>query len=322
VLSSASITERENVATVIPSAGSIHKVTAKTRIWLTEIRPKFLLGSAALAFLGTSVAWWDGFFSLRYAVLGFVGLILWHISTQVLNDYLDYRSGVDLKTQRTPFSGGSGILPAKLLNPTSVLKFALVSFALAVPIWTYFVIVKGPLLLPLVGLGAVCVLLYTPVLTRWRLSEISSGLGLGILPILMFYFVQTGEYNTEIVVASIPSGILLFNVHLLNEFPDVEADKIGKRKTIPIVVGRTKASWIYLAGTITVYVWVVAWVAVGVMPLAALLSLVTIPLALWATRGALSYKDKVIFMPALWANSLCLIFTLALLASGYLLSHY
>lgn len=315
-------TERENMARVVPSVEPMGTVRSKTRIWLKEIRAKFLVGSVALAFLGTSIAWRDGFFSLRYAVLGFIGLVLWHISIQVLNDYFDYRSGVDLKTQRTPFSGGSGVLPAHLLKPRSVLKFALVCFALAVPIWTYFVIAKGLLLLPLVGLGAVCVLLYTPVLTRWRLAEISSGIGLGILPILMSYFIQTGEYTTEAVVASIPCGILLFNVHLLNEFPDVEADKVGKRKTIPIVLGRVKASWIYLAGALTVYVWVVAWVAVGVMPLTALLSIVTIPLALWTTRGALSYKDKVIFTPILWANSLCLIFTLALLASGYLLSQY
>jgi len=310
------------MARVVQSVEPLHTVRGKTRIWLKEIRAKFLVGSVALAFLGTSIAWWDGFFSLRYAVLGFIGLFLWHISIQVLNDYFDYRSGVDLKTQRTPFSGGSGILPAKLLKPSSVLKFALVSFALAIPIWTYFVIAKGLLLLPLVGVGAVCVLLYTPVLTRWRLAEISSGLGLGILPILMFYFIQTGGYTTEVVVASIPCGILLFNVHLLNEFPDVEADKIGHRKTIPIVMGRTKASWIYLAGAVSVYAWIVAWVAMGVMPPAALLSLLTIPLAIWATRGALSYRAKVLFTQALWANSLCLIFTVALLASGYLLSRY
>jgi 1,4-dihydroxy-2-naphthoate octaprenyltransferase len=300
----------------------IQKARIKTRIWLIEIRPKFLVGSVALAFLGTSIAWRDGLFSLRYAVLGFIGLILWHISIQVLNDYFDYRSGVDFQTQRTPFSGGSSILPAHLLKPISVLRFALLSFALAVPVWTYLVIVKGPMLLPLVGIGAVCVLLYTPVLTRWRLGEISSGLGLGILPILMFYFIQTGGYTTEVVVASIPCGILLFNVHLLNEFPDVEADNIGHRKTLPIVLGRAKASWVYLAGTVAVYVWVVVWVAVGVMPMAALLSLVTIPLAFWAIRGALSYKDKTLFTSALWANSLCLIFSVALLASGYLLSRY
>jgi len=307
---------------MIPAVEPLGTVKGKTRIWLMEIRPRFLLGSVALALLGTSVAWWAGSFSLGYAVLGFIGLVLWHISIQVLNDYFDYRSGVDLKTQRTPFSGGSGILPAKLLKPRSVLRFALVSFAAAIPIWAYFVIVKGLLLLPLVGVGAVCVLLYTQVLTRWRLGEISSGLGLGILPILMFYFIQTGGYTTEAGVASIPCGIMLFNVHLLNEFPDVEADRIGLRKTIPIVLGRAKARWIYLAGTVSVYVWVVAWVAAGVMPLAALLSLLTIPLALRAARGALGYKDKALFTPGLWANSLWLIFTIALLASGYLLSYY
>ena len=307
---------------VIPSVGLMQKARIKIRIWLIEIRPKFLLGPVALAFLGTSIAWWDGFFSLRYAVLAFTGLLLWQISVEALNDYFDYRSGVDLITRRTPFSGGSGILPAHLLRPESVLTFGLLIFALAVPIWVYLIIVKGLLLLPLIGVGAVCVLLYTPVLTRWRLGEISSGLGLGILPILMFYFIQTGGYTTEVVVASIPCGILLFNVHLLNEFPDVEADKVGKRKTIPIVLGRAKASWIYLAGAITVYAWIVAWVAVGVMPMAALLSLLTIPLAIWAARGALGYKDRILFTPALWANSLCLIFTIALLASGYLLSRY
>jgi len=310
----------DNMAGVVPSVEPLHTVKSKTRIWLRVIRLRFLLGSVVLAFLGTSIAWQDGFFSLTYAILGFIGLVLWHISVQVFNDYFDYRSGIDLKTRRTPFSGGSGVLPAHLLKSSSVLKFALLSFALAVPIWTYFVIVKGPLLLPVVGVGALCVLLYTPVLTKWRLAEICSGLGLGILPILMFYFIQTGGYTTEVVVASIPCGILLFNVHLLNEFPDVESDKIGHRKTIPIVVGRTKASWIYLAGAVSVYAWIMAWVAVGVMPLAALLSLLTIPLAIWAARGALSYKDKVRFTPALWANSLCLIFTVILLGSAYLVS--
>ena len=307
---------------MIPSVGLTQKVRNKTRIWLTEMRPKFLVGSVAVAFLGTSVAWGDGFFSLRYAVLGFIGLILWHTSVQVLNDYFDYRSGVDFQTQRTQFSGGSGVLPARLLKPLSVLRFGLLTFALAVPVWTYLVIVKGLLLLPLVGVMAVCVLLYTPVLTRWRLGEISCGLGLGVLPILMFYFIQTGEYTTEVVVASVPAGILFFNVHLLNEFPDAEADKMGHRKTLPIVLGRAKASWIYLAGTVAVYVWVVVWVVVGVMPPTALLALVTIPLAFWATRGAVSYKDEALFAQALWANSLCLIFTTALLGSGYLLGRY
>jgi len=125
----------------------------------------------AVALLGTSLEWQNGFFSLCYALLAFIKLLLWQISVQVLNDYFDDRSGVDLRTRRTPFNSGSGILPAHLLRPESVLKFGLLSFALAVPIWVYLVIVKSLLLLPLIGVGAVCVLVYTPVLTRWRLGE-------------------------------------------------------------------------------------------------------------------------------------------------------
>lgn len=121
----------------------------------------------------------------------------------------------------------------------------------------------------------------------------------------------------EAVVAAIASGILLFNVHLFNAFPDVEADKAGGKRTLPIILGRAKAAWLYLAGTVAVYAWVVAWVTAGVMPMAALLSLVTMPLALFAIRGALSYRNKVSFTPALWASALVLFFTLALLASGY-----
>jgi 1,4-dihydroxy-2-naphthoate octaprenyltransferase len=197
----------------------------------------------------------------------------------------------------------------------------LLSFALAVPIWVYLIIVKGLLLLPLIGVGAVCILVYTPFLAKWRLGEISSGLGLGILPILMFYFVQTGAYTAEAVVAAIPAGMLIFNVHLLNEFPDVEADKAGGDKTLPIILGRPKAAWLYLAGTVAVYAWTVAWVAAGVMPPLTLVSLVTIPLALWAIKGALSYRDDASFTPALWANALFGLLTIALLASGYIVDH-
>ena len=310
--------KRVNMAIGVVSGESLSKLRAQARIWFIETRPLFLIGSVVLAFFGTSVAWRDGFFSLPHAVLAFIGLLLCHISVNVLNDYFDYRSGVDLKTRRTPFSGGSGVLPARLLKAESIFKFGLLSFTLAVPIWIYFLIVKGLLLLPLLAVGAVCVLLYTPLLTRWRVGEISSSLGIGTLPILAFYFIQTGGYTAEAVVAAIASGILVFNLHLLNEFPDVEADKVGGRRNLPIILGKAKASWIYVAGTVAVYAWVVAWVATRDMPPAALLSLVTIPLALWAIRRALSYRDEVSFTPALWAGAAAYFVTVALLALGYI----
>ena len=125
------------------------------KILFLETRPQFLVLSVVLAFLGASIAWYDGAFILGYAVLAFVGLLLVHISVNVLNDYFDYRSGIDLETQRTPFSGGSGILPGGLLRPGQVLGLGLIAFLLAVPVGIYFVVAQGWLLLPLVLVGAV-----------------------------------------------------------------------------------------------------------------------------------------------------------------------
>jgi 1,4-dihydroxy-2-naphthoate octaprenyltransferase len=107
----------------------------------------------------------------------------------------------------------------------------------------------------------------------------------------------------------------------LNESPDVEADKAGGDKTLPIILGRPKAAWLYLTGTIAVYFWAAAWVAAGVMPPLTLVSLVTIPLALRAIKGALSYRDDASCTPALWANALFGLFTIALLAAGCILDH-
>src|SRR3989304_8552460 len=99
-----------------------------------ETRPQFLLLSVVLAFLGTSIAWYDGIFNLGYAILAFAGLLFAHISVNVLNDYFDYRSGIALETPRTPFSGGSGILPAALLTPRQVFWLGMGAFLLTIPI--------------------------------------------------------------------------------------------------------------------------------------------------------------------------------------------
>jgi len=292
----------------------------KLKIWFLETRPQFLLLSVVLAFLGTCVAWYDGFFHLGYALLAFVGLLLAHISVNVLNDYFDYRSGIDLATKRTPFSGGSGILPAALLNPRQVYWLGLGSFLLVIPIGVYFVLARGWLLLPLLLIAAICVLLYTPTILKLRWPEWAPGLGLGALPILGVYFVQTSVYTLPVLIASIPSGILVHNLLLLNEFPDVEADKKAGRKTLPITMGKEKASIVYSALTIIVYLWIIGGVVMGQMPAFSLIALLTLPLAIKAIRGALKHQDMSQLVPAMANNVLVVLLTQLLLGIGYILA--
>lgn len=292
----------------------------KLKVWFAETRPQFLLLSVVLAFLGSCIAWYDGYFHLGYALLAFFGLLLCHISVNVLNDYLDYRSGIDLKTKRTPFSGGSGILPASKMKPRQVFWLGMGSFLLAVPIGVYFVIVTGWALLPLLLAAALCILLYTPFLTRMGWPEWAPGVGMGALPVLGTYFIQTTAYTFPAVIAAIPSGILVHNLLLLNEFPDIAADRGAGRKTLPIAIGKNGAWLVYSILTIVVYLWIIGWVIAGEMPLFSLIALLTLPFAIKAIRGGRKHDDMSQLVPAMANNTMVVLLTQLLLGIGYILA--
>ena len=292
----------------------------KLKVWFAETRPQFLLLSVVLAFLGNAVAWNDGYFHLGHALLAFLGLLLCHIGVNVLNDYFDYKSGIDLKTRRTPFSGGSGILPAAQMKPRQVFWLGMGAFLLAVPIGVYFVIVVGWALLPLLLVAALCTLLYTPLLTRMGWPEWAPGAGMGALPVLGTYFIQTAAYTFPAVIAAIPSGILVHNLLLLNEFPDIPADREAGRRTLPITIGKNGAWLIYSALTIVVYLWIVGWVIAGEMPVFSLIALLTLPFAIKAIRGGRNYDDMSQLVPAMANNIMVVLLTQLLLGVGYILA--
>ena len=288
--------------------------------WLMVTRAPFLALAAVLAFLGSSVAWYEGSFRLGYAIVAAFGLILAHLSVNVFNEYFDYRSGVDFKTKRTPFSGGSGALPEELVSPRQALRLATGSLSVIVLIGIYFTVVRGWLLLPLLLTAAVLIVLYTPLILKMGWPEWAPGLGLGILPILGIYFVQTGEYTTSALVASVPSGILVHNLLLLNEFPDVEADAAVHRKTLPLFIGEKGAAIVYSALTVAVYLWIIGAVATRMMPVYTLIALLTIPLAAKAIRGAINYPNKEILVPGMASNVLTILLTQLLLGIGFIIA--
>ncbi len=292
----------------------------KIKILFLETRPQFLVLSLVLAFLGTAIAWYDGYLNMGYALLATLGLVLAHTSVNTLNDYCDFNSGVDLATRRTPFSGGSGMLPGAVLRPGDVLWLGVISFLLAAAVGVYFTIAAGWQLLPLLLVGTILILLYTPVILKRRWPEWAPGAGLGILPVMGAYFVQTAAYGWTVFAVAFPSGILVHNLLFLNEFPDVEADKIGHRKTMPITMGKGKASLLYCALTVLTYVWIAGLVVARVAPVYALLALLTLPLGIKAISGARQYNEVGRFMPAMASNVLVVLLTQLLMGIGYILA--
>jgi 1,4-dihydroxy-2-naphthoate octaprenyltransferase len=294
-------------------------------LWIKETRPQFLTLSVVLAFLGTAIAWYHGPVNIGYALLAGFGLMLTHGSVNALNDYFDYKSGIDFHTRRTPFSGGSGLLPEAKLPLKQALGIGVIIFLVALGIGIFFVMVKGWQLMPLLVIAVLCMVLYTPVILRTPWPEWSPGLGLGMLPILGFYFVQAGTYDWKVLIVSVPSGILVHNLLLLNEFPDVEADRKGGRKTTPVMFGFDAAGRLFKTATILVYIWIIGCViatlitGTKIMPLYCLIALLTLPFAVKAMKGSSEYDDMNKLVPALGSNVQFILITQILLGVGYIL---
>jgi 1,4-dihydroxy-2-naphthoate octaprenyltransferase len=297
------------------SAGSL-------KTWFMETRPQFLILTPICVLVGVAAAAYDGFkLEPLHVILTLLGALLAHISVNVLNDYFDYRSGIDLATKRTPFSGGSGVLPAGLLKPQQVYLLGLASLIGVGAIGIYFTIEYGWEILPLGVLGMLVIYLYTTHITKNPLlCAIAPGLGFGPLMVVGTYFTQTGEYSLTAGLASLVPGFLVSNLLLLNQFPDTEADKVAARRHIPIAFGRQFSARVYAVLMMATYVSLAVAVGFGVLPLTALIGLLTLPLAAKTVMGVLkNYDDVEKLLPFLGLNIQVILLTTLLTGVGILL---
>jgi 1,4-dihydroxy-2-naphthoate octaprenyltransferase len=277
-------------------------------------RAPFLLLPVTLVALGTAVAACDGYLSWPRTILALVGLLGLHAAVNAFNEASDFRTGIDLHTSRTPFSGGSGTLPAGELSPAAAVALAVVgsSIGLATGVWLLFLV--GPALLPIVLLGAVATLGYSDLLARHYLGELFAGLGLGGLPVLGTALVQGGPLGPPALLAALPAFLLTFNLLLLNEFPDEAADRAGGRRNLVLLLGRRGAARLYAVAALAVPAIVVGGVLARIWPAAALAALLPSLLLAAPLGWALRRPDEEVPVAALGANVTWILLTNALLA--------
>jgi 1,4-dihydroxy-2-naphthoate octaprenyltransferase len=298
---------------------------SSVKTWLMQIRAPFLLVTLVSVLVGVSVAVYEPHphpINGLYLGLAFLGALLSHVAVNVFNEYFDYKSGVDFKTMKTPFSGGSGVLPAGLLNARSVYILGISCIAAIIAIGGYFIYVQGPLIIPIGVVGIITVYFYTTYITKSPLlCAIAPGLGFGPLMVMGTYFALTGHYSLAAGLASLVPGFLVSNLLLLNQFPDVEADASVSRRHYPISVGLAKSSLIYTALVLAAYLALIISVEVGKLPDLALLGLVTLPLGLLVVRGVRKYHNQVEHLvPIMGRNVMLTLFFPMLMAIGIIVS--
>jgi 1,4-dihydroxy-2-naphthoate octaprenyltransferase len=294
----------------------------KLKLALGPMRPPFLLLTPACVLLGVASAHWTaGQIQWGDALIVLVGALGTHISVNAFNEYFDFKSGLDDRTQRTPFSGGSGTLQAHPEMASTALLTAVVALVVSALVGFYFVIQTGWGLLPLGLLGLVIIYIYTSWLTRFPiLTLIAPGLGFGTFMVMGTDYALSGTYTRTSFFASLVPFFLVSNLLLLNQFPDVEADESVGRKHYPITLGRQASGRIYLAFLYLAFVSVIVGVLIRVLPVPALLGLLALVLAIPITRGVLAYAEEIPqLMPSLGQNVIINLIMPVLVAVGLFL---
>lgn len=289
---------------------------ANVKAFAGVARVPFLLLPVTLIASGAAAGAWDGHFSVQRTVAALVGLVALHMAVNILNEWSDMRTGIDLETERTPFSGGSGTLPAGAISLNATLVFGLCCAAIGLGMGIWLLTEVGLVLLPFMILGAVFVLGYTDALARIGWGEIAAGLGLGGLPVAGTALIQGGGLGPAAVAAAIPATFMTFNLLLLNEFPDETADRKGGRRNLVILLGTRTAARIYAIAALATPVSIAASVVGRALPwtclIAVLPSLMVVPALKWA------YSDPKlpVPIPALGGNVTWNLLTNSLLAVG------
>jgi 1,4-dihydroxy-2-naphthoate octaprenyltransferase len=294
---------------------------SKASLILGPMRPPFLILGPACTLAGIGVAFWrmDGQINWWSALLCLLGAVAAHISVNALNEYFDFKSGLDSRTQRTPFSGGSGTLPANPQAAGYAFITGIVGLAVVAAIGAFFTIQRGWGIVPLGLLGMLVIYVYTTwLLSSPLLSLISPGLGFGILVVMGTDFALTGSYSLTGFLVSLAPFFLVNNLLLLNQFPDVEADKTIQRRNYPITIGRKRSAMIFVVFYAMTYLAILVGVLIFHYPFFSLLGLLTLILAIPASQCALrSADDLPKLMPALGQNVLVNILTPILVALGF-----
>ncbi len=283
------------------------------------IRAPFLILAPMCVLLGVATAYSQGVeLSPFNLFLVFLGGVMAHISVNSLNEYFDFRNGLDFKTLKTPFSGGSGTLVSKPYLGRYALIIGLLSAFVVIMIGIYFINQRGEKILLFGLLGLIMVLFYPVIFVKNSiLSLISPGLGFGTAMVLGTHIALGGSAGLKEVLVSLVPFFLVNNLLLLNQFPDKEPDESVGRKNVVIILGRKRAAVIYLLFNVFAYLTVVLGVVMDRFGLSALLALITIIFAIPASLKAIKNSDDVrSLLPAQGMNVIVNILTPLLLAIG------
>ncbi|MEN6425175.1 MAG: prenyltransferase [Phycisphaerales bacterium] len=270
----------------------IQALPAGLRILLLASRPQYLGASAAPVLVGSVLGYAvTGSFHMGLFLLAALAIMALHAGANVINDYFDHLSRNDWVNENpTPFSGGRQFIQQGILSPEATLLAGLAYLALGSGIGLILVVLTRSLFILGIGLlGVLGGFFYTarPLQLGYRgVGEVMIGFLFGILPVYGSYYLQSGSADLLPLLPAAIVAILIFLVILINEFPDLPADRQVHKRTLVVVFGIPVCVQIYRVALIATYLAAAAMLSWNTTFFAGLFYLLTLPFAIFAMRAA------------------------------------
>lgn len=285
------------------------------------LRPFTLTASIVPVLIGSALAFGLGSFRISLFFAFLVASILIQAATNMFNEYFDHRRGLDTKEM----VGIAGTIVHDGVSPRAVLVTAWSFISVAVLLGVY-ICAMSSWWIALIGVLCLSVayfysggpkpLAYTPF------GELTAAIAMGPVIILLAYYVQASTVTPRAIMVSLPIGLLIGAILLGNNIRDMEQDRIGGRRTVPILFGRERGRLLFAWVFALSYLLVLALIAVGQLTIWALLVLLTIPSAVYVVRLYYKYTEPKQLHPAVKGTAQLLFRFGVLLFVGMLVGNF
>ena len=282
------------------SFSSWDDIKAKARAWKEAVRPLSLTASLVPLLLGGALA-----FSVLHTlnvwliILTIVGGIMIQAGTNMINDWKDADRDNENAEGIRPFTGGSRMIQLGLVSRADMGFFGMILSAIAAIIGFYLVAVSGWGLVPLILYGLLAGVFYTAEKGKFSFINLAPGLAefliattFGVLMTMGAFYVQTGYFSLQAFLISLPVGVFISSVLLINQFQDAESDAKSGKKTLVVRLGKLKAKNLLIASFIAGYAIIALLPVLGYTTYNIYFAFLSVPFAVQAIRYAHQNYNK------------------------------
>ncbi len=261
------------------------------KAWLLAIRPRTLPAAAAGVIMGSALAWHDGFFRLDASLSCLFAALLLQIGSNLANDVFDFERGTDTAERLGPLR----VTQAGLLTASQVKLGMTFVFTLAALFGLYLAWLGG---WPIIVIGIAAILsaiAYTGgpfPLGYHGLGDLFVFMFFGLASVAGTYYVQTGFVSSAALWMTIPPGLIITAILVVNNLRDLENDRKAGKRTLAVLLGEQATKTQYLLCMVIAYLILPVAASIGVLPWFTLAAWLSLPIASRSTRLVLSQRGR------------------------------